>query len=211
VLGLAIFGAGVALIIESRLGASPWDVFHQGVSRRTGISVGNVIVIVGLLLLVLWIPLRQRPGVGTILNAVEIGLTADLFIAVLPQPAAIVVRWMFLAAGLVAIGLGSGLYIGAGLGTGPRDGIMMGLAKRGVSVRVARTIIEATAVLVGWLLGGRVGLGTVAVVLCIGPLVQFFLPMFRMPPRAGDQLTVTGIRSSSIARNAPGSIGRRNQ
>lgn len=183
VVGLAIFGLGIGLVIEARLGAAPWDVFHQGISRHTGISIGNVIVIVGLLLLLLWIPLRQRPGIGTILNAVEIGLVADVVLAVMPSPDHLAARVGLLALGLLATAIGSGLYIGAGLGTGPRDGIMMGLSTRGISVRVARTTIEVAVVVLGVLLGGRVGIGTVAFALGIGPLVQIFLPRLRMAPR----------------------------
>ena len=184
VLGLGVFGLGISLVIEAHLGAAPWDVFHQGISRHTGISLGNVIVIVGLLLLLLWIPLRQKPGIGTILNAVEIGLVADVALPLLPSPGHLLGKLGFLALGLLATAIGSGLYIGAGLGTGPRDGIMMGLSKRGISVRVARTTIEILVVLFGFLLGGKVGVGTVAFAVGIGPLVQIFLPRFRMKPRA---------------------------
>jgi uncharacterized membrane protein YczE len=183
--GLALFGLGISLVIEADLGAAPWDVFHTGVSERTGISIGTVILVVGLLLLLLWIPLRQRPGVATILNAVVIGVTADLFLALLPEPELVVVRTVFLAAGLLLTAIGSGLYIGAGLGSGPRDGIMMGLSRRGISVRLARTSIEVTAVIVGVLLGGSAGIGTVAFALGIGPLVQIFLPRLQLPPRTG--------------------------
>ena len=189
VVGLALFGVGIGLIIEARLGAAPWDVLHQGISKRTGISVGHVIVIVGLLLLLLWIPLRQRPGIGTLLNAVEIGLVADVALALLPTPANVVLRCAFLALGLVTVAFASGLYIGAGLGSGPRDGIMMSLSERGVSVRVARTAIEATVVVLGFLLGGRVGVGTVIVAFGIGPLVHVFLPRLRLAARGQPVLT----------------------
>lgn len=182
--GLALFGLGIALILEAHLGAAPWDVFHQGVSERVGIPVGTVIVITGLLLLLLWIPLRQKPGVGTILNAIEIGITVDLLMPLVPDTRLLVVRVGYLALGLVLIAIGSGLYIGAGLGPGPRDGLMMGLAERGISVRVARTVIEVSVLVVGALLGGTVGIGTVAFTFGIGPLVQIFLPVFALPPRA---------------------------
>lgn len=180
--GLAVFGAGIAAIIDADLGAAPWDVFHQGVAERTGVAVGTVIVITGLALLLLWIPLRQRPGIGTLLNAVEIGLVVNLLEPALPAPASVPAQVLYLAVGLIAMGIGSGLYIGAGLGPGPRDGLMMGLSQRGISVRLARTVIEATVLVAGLLLGGTVGVGTVAFTLGIGPLVQFFLPRLSLPP-----------------------------
>jgi len=187
IVGLAVFGVGISLVIEARLGAGPWDVLHQGISKRTGISLGSVLVIVGLLLLLLWIPLRQRPGIGTLLNAVEIGIVADIVIALVPAPDHLALRSLLLALGIVATAIGSGIYIGAGLGSGPRDGIMMGLTNHGLSVRVARTSIEVTVVALGFLLGGKVGLGTLAFALSIGPLVHVFLPRFRMrAPRRSE-------------------------
>jgi uncharacterized membrane protein YczE len=176
VTGLALFGAGIALIIAADLGAAPWDVFHQGVSELTGIPVGTVIIITGALLLLLWIPLRERPGLGTLLNAVEIGLVVDLVLPRLPDVDALLPRVGMLAAGLLAVGVGSGLYIGSGLGPGPRDGLMTGLARRGVSLRLARTGIELTVLVAGVLLGGTVGVGTAAFAFGIGPLVQVLLP-----------------------------------
>jgi uncharacterized membrane protein YczE len=181
--GLGMFGIGISLIIEAHLGAAPWDVFHQGVAELTGISVGNVIVIVGLLLLLLWIPLQQRPGVGTILNALEIGITVDLIMPLIPSTDLLVVRVAYLAAGMVVVAIGSGLYIGSGLGAGPRDGLMLGLGKLGLSVRAARTAIEITVLVIGVLLGGSVGVGTLAFTFGIGPLVQLFLPRLALPPR----------------------------
>ena len=176
-------GGFIDIDTEADLGAAPWDAFHQGVSRHTGISVGTVIVIVGVLLLLLWIPLRQKPGLGTILNALEIGVTVDLIMPVLPDAEALLARFGYLAAGLLAVAIGSGLYIGSGLGAGPRDGIMIGLAKRGLSVRVARTAIELSVLVLGVLLGGTIGIGTVAFTFGIGPLVQVFLPPLALPPR----------------------------
>jgi uncharacterized membrane protein YczE len=183
IVGLAMFGVGIGLILEARLGAAPWDVFHQGVADKTGMSVGNVIIVTGLVLLVLWIPLRQRPGVGTLLNALEIGVAVDIVMPLIPDAGALVVRVVYLVAGLLVIAVGSGLYIGSGLGPGPRDGLMMGLKERGISVRVARTGIELTVLVLGVLLGGTVGIGTVAFTFGIGPLVQVFLPRFTLPPR----------------------------
>lgn len=176
VLGLAVFGVGISLQIDARLGNPPWDVFHEGVSLQTGVSIGRVIVLTGLALLVLWIPLRQRPGIGTILNALVIGTVADVALRVIPEPAALPTRGVMVVAGIVCVAVGSALYIGSGLGPGPRDGLMTGLAARGIPVRVARTGIEVTVLVVGWLLGGRVGIGTVVFAVTIGPLVQWWMP-----------------------------------
>jgi len=193
-----MFGLGISLIIEAQLGAAPWDVFHTGVSELTGISVGNVIVIVGLLLLLLWIPLRQRPGIGTLLNAVEIGIMVDLLMPLLPESDLVVLQVLFLIAGMVAVAIGSGLYIGSGLGAGPRDGLMIGLGRLGLSVRLARTAIEITVLVIGVLLGGSVGVGTVAFTFGIGPLVQIFLPRLALPPR---ETPATGRISSGSGRS----------
>lgn len=184
--GLGLFGAGISAIIAADLGLAPWDVFHQGVADLVGIGIGWVIVLTGLALLLVWVPLRQRPGLGTLLNALEIGITVNIVLPLLPEPDALVPRFALLAAGLVLMGIGSGLYIGAGLGAGPRDGIMMGLAARGVSVRLARTAVEILVLIAGIALGGSVGIGTVAFTFGIGPLVQLFLPRFdvRSNPRA---------------------------
>ncbi len=183
IVGLALFGTGVDLLLEAHLGAAPWDVFHQGVADHLDLPIGRVIVGTGLLLLLAWIPLRQHPGVGTILNAVEIGITVDLVAPVIPRPDQLVLRLVYIVVGLVIVAIGSGLYIGSGLGAGPRDGIMMGLRDRGISVRVARTAIEIVVLLAGLALGGTVGIGTIAFTFGIGPLVQLFLPRFLLPPR----------------------------
>jgi uncharacterized membrane protein YczE len=180
VAGLALFGLGIAMFLASELGLAPWDVFHQGVSERTGIPVGVVIEITGVFILLLWIPLRERLGLGTVLNAIEIGLVVYLLDGVLPVTDQLVPRLLYVAGGLLAIAAGSGLYIGAGLGSGPRDGLMLGLSKRGISVRLARTGVEVAALVVGLLLGGTVGIGTLAFTFGIGPLVQVFLPRLRM-------------------------------
>ena len=178
VIGLAGFGLGISMIVVADLGLAPWDVFHQGVADKLGISIGWVIVMTGVLLMLAWIPLRQRPGLGTLLNATEIGLVVNLTLPLLPEPDHLVARAALLTGGLLAMGIGSGLYIGAGLGAGPRDGIMLGLAARGVSVRAARTGVEVLVTVLGVLLGGTIGIGTVAFALGIGPLVQVFLPVF---------------------------------
>ncbi|MBG0832945.1 hypothetical protein HS041_35170 [Planomonospora sp. ID67723] len=174
--GLALYGVGIGLQIESALGGSPWDVFHQGLSTHFGLSVGTWIIIVGALVMVLWIPLRQRPGIGTLSNVVFLGLFADAALWLVPTPEPLAVRWACLLAGVVATAAATALYIGAGLGPGPRDGIMTGLVRLGLSIRLARTLIEVTVLATGWLLGGTVGVGTVVFALAVGPLAQFFMP-----------------------------------
>lgn len=176
--GLWLFGASVALLVRADLGLDPWDVLHQGLSERTGISIGLVVVATSMMVLALWLPLRQQPGVGTLANVVVVGLSLDWTLTFLPLPTGLAWRVAFLLTGIVANGVATGLYICARLGPGPRDGLMTGLAARGLSVRVARTAIEVTALLGGWLLGGTVGVGTLAYAVAIGPLVQVFIPLF---------------------------------
>jgi uncharacterized membrane protein YczE len=177
VAGLVLCGLGIAFMVAADLGLAPWSVLDQGISQRTGIPIGTVSIVVGALVLLAWLPLRERPGIGTVLNIVLIGTTIDLALLVLDTPGSAVGRLAYLAFGVFLWGPGTGLYIGAGLGPGPRDGLMTGLAARGVgSIRLVRTGIELSALAVGWLLGGSVGLGTVAFAVTIGPLVQFFLP-----------------------------------
>ncbi len=188
VFGLALFGLGISMFVTARLGLAPWDVFHQGISNHTGIPLGWVIEIVGFLLLLLWIPLRQRPGVGTILNALEIGLVVNLIGSHLPSTDLLVGRLAYVVGAVLVIAIGSGLYIGAGLGTGPRDGIMVGLAARGYSVRMTRTVLEAVVLGAGILLGGKVGIGTLAFMLGIGPLVHILIPMFDLPPKRAPNM-----------------------
>jgi uncharacterized membrane protein YczE len=178
--GLALYGLGIALQVTSTLGNDPWDVFHEGLSRRFGLSIGLWIIIAGAVVMLAWIPLRQRPGIGTISNAVLIGLFADLFLWLLPDPGSTAVRWAFLITAILVGGFATGCYIGAGLGAGPRDGLMTGLAARGHSIRVVRTGIELGVLAVGWLLGGTVGLGTLLYALTIGPLAHAFLPMLEI-------------------------------
>jgi uncharacterized membrane protein YczE len=180
VVGLAVFGVGIALLIDARLGAAPWDVFHTGVAERTGLPVGQVTIITGVALLLLWIPLGEQMGLGTILNAIEIGIVVDLVLPLLPEPDLLVARVPMMLGGVVVIAIGSGLYIGAGLGPGPRDGLMTGMARRGVSIRFARTAIELTVLAVGVALGGAIGIGTAVFALGIGPLVQVFLPRLQI-------------------------------
>ncbi len=174
--GLALFAVGISLQMNANIGAPPWDVFHQGVSKQTEISIGKVIVMTGFILLLLWIPLKQKPGLGTILNALEIGLVADLALAIIPEPNNIFIRVVMAALGIVIVAVGTGFYIGSALGPGPRDGLMTGLAKRGIPIRIGRTAIEVTVLIVGLVLGGQVGVATFAFAFGVGPLVHFFLP-----------------------------------
>ncbi|MCU1371812.1 MAG: integral rane protein [Ilumatobacteraceae bacterium] len=175
--GLVLCGVAYGCIVSAGLGLDPWDVLHQGISDRTGIPIGTVSVLVSFVVILGWIPLRQRLGLGTVLNAILIGLTMDVVLLVLPEPGSgsTLQRWGLLVAGLVIAGPGIGMYIGARLGPGPRDGIMTGLAERGPSIRVVRTGIELTALAAGWALGGTIGIGTLLFALSVGPNVQFWL------------------------------------
>ena len=176
VIGLVFFGAGVGLMIQSGLGLSPWDVLHQGLSLRFGLTIGAWTIIMSGVVLLAWIPLRERYGIGTLLNAIIIGVMIDVVGAVVPAAASTVVQWTMLLGGILLVGLASGMYIGANLGPGPRDGLMTGIAKRGPSIRLTRSVIEVSVLIVGLLLGGTFGIGTILFALLIGPLVQFFLP-----------------------------------
>jgi uncharacterized membrane protein YczE len=183
--GLAFLGFGLTLFIRANLGLAPWDIFHKGLSEKLDVSIGLVIVGVGLLLLLLWIPLRQKPGVGTVLNALEIGFVVNLTKPLIGEPDQLVMRTFMVIAGVLVIALGSALYIGAGLGSGPRDGLMLGLSQRSIggrriSIRVARTTIELTVMIAGLFLGGSIGIGTLIFMFGIGPLVQLVLPRFEM-------------------------------
>jgi uncharacterized membrane protein YczE len=188
--GLICYGISMALMIEARLGLDPWDVFHQGVAKLTGMRFGLVVIATGALVLLLWIPLRQRPGIGTVSNVIVIGLAVDAALAVLPAPHHLAARWGFLIGGIVLNGVATGMYIGARLGPGPRDGLMTGLVARrpGLSIRLTRTAIEITVLAVGWLMGGTVGVATVLYAISIGPLAHVFIPLFSVrPPAAASQ------------------------
>ena len=175
-MGLAFYGLSVSLLVRSELGLDPWDVFHQGLAQQVGWSIGTATIVVSGVVLLLWIPLRQKLGLGTISNAILVGVAMDVALGVIDSPRSVVARGAFLAAGIVLNGFATGLYIGAGLGPGPRDGLMTGLASRGRSIRVVRTAIEVTVLALGWLLGGTVGIGTVAYAVSIGPLAHIFIP-----------------------------------
>ena len=192
VFGLVLFGVGITLLIRAELGAAPWDVFHTGVSELSGISTGWIIVITGVLLLLLWIPLRERPGLGTILNATVIGIVVDIALPIIRESDLLLVRLVMMFGGVVVVAIGSGFYIGAGLGPGPRDGLMTGLAKqtiagRSISVRAGRTFVEVVVLIVGIVLGGAIGIGTAVFTVGIGPLVQIFLPRLTMTATSPEQ------------------------
>jgi uncharacterized membrane protein YczE len=175
----------MAMLVRTRLGNMPWDVFHQGVARHTQLSFGIVTIVTGVAVLLLWIPLRQRPGLGTVSNVVVLGLVADATLALLPEAHNVAVKITLLVTGIVLNGAATGAYIGARFGPGPRDGLMTGLAARtGRSIRLVRTTLEVTVVLTGWLLGGTLGIGTLAYAFTIGPLVQVSLPPLMVPAPA---------------------------
>lgn len=197
--GLVLYGVSMALMIGSGLGLDPWDVFHQGVAEVTGLRFGWVVIAVGALVLLAWIPLRQRPGIGTVSNVIVIGLAVDAAIALLPAATHPAARWAYLTAGITLNGAATGLYIGARLGPGPRDGLMTGYValRPGRSIRVVRTVIEVSVLAVGWLMGGTVGVGTVLYALSIGPLAHVFIPLFTVPP------TPAPVTPSAPAPSAP--------
>jgi uncharacterized membrane protein YczE len=189
--GLFLYGFTMAMLVESTLGLDPWDVFHEGVTRHVGLTFGQVVIVTGAVVLLLWVPLRQRPGIGTVLNVVVVGLAADAGIAAIEQPDVLWLRIALLVGGIVGNGFAGALYIGAALGSGPRDGLWLGLVRRtGRSVRFWRTATEATVLAVGFALGGTVGVGTVLYALTIGPLVQLFLRWTQVDVPRRDPATV---------------------
>jgi uncharacterized membrane protein YczE len=187
-LGLVLYGVSDSMLLLAGLGVDPWDVLHQGLSRRLGLGVGTWAVIVGVLVLTLWIPLRQRPGFGTLSNVIVVGLVIDVVLATVPPVHGLALRVIVMCAGVLLNGIATGAYIGAGLGPGPRDGLMTGLAARGHSIRVVRTCIEVTVLITGWLLGGTVGLGTVVYALGIGPIAHVSIPRLaiKVPARTPE-------------------------
>jgi uncharacterized membrane protein YczE len=202
--GLALYGVSMAMMIRSTLGLDPWDVFHAGIATHVPLTFGQVTIVVGALVLLLWVPLRQWPGLGTIANVVVIGLAADAGLALIDPPGSMWARVLLLGFGIVLNGVAGGLYIGSQLGPGPRDGLMTGFARRtGLSIRLVRTTIEVLVLSVGWLLGGPVGLGTVLYAVSIGPLVQFFLPRLTVDLRLADgsETSVDGV--SIVERSVP--------
>lgn len=180
-IGLFLFGLSISLLLEANLGSMPWDVLHQGLARLLPLSIGTIMILTGLAVLILWVPLREAPGIGTLANAVLIGIFTDVWLLVLPDPAALThgLIWQiaFAVGGIALNGYATALYIGSQFGRGPRDGLMTGLARKtGRSLRLVRTGLEVAVVSVGWLLGGVLGWATLAFALTIGPLVQAFLP-----------------------------------
>lgn len=182
-IGLILFGLGVSMQVVSGLGLSPWEVLHQGISRHTGIPLGTVGIITGLAVLILWIPLKERFGIGTVLNVVLIGVVIDISLWIAPESVTgLLLRSALMIGGILIVGIGSGIYIGSGLGPGPRDGLMTGLARRGINIAFARLGIEISVLALGWLLGGTVGVGTALFAFGVGPLIAIFLPMFTVGP-----------------------------
>lgn len=194
--GLVAFGLSDAFMLMSGLGATPWDVFHQGLARHVGLAVGTLVILVGAAVMLLWIPLRQKPGFGTLSNVVVIGVAMNFTMQWVPTPHALWLRWAVLLSGILVNGLATGAYIGAGMGPGPRDGLMTGYAARGHSLRLVRTLIEVTVLVGGWLLGGTVGVGTALFAVAIGPLAHRFIPLF-------------AVRARVPRRGRPAEAGRR--
>lgn len=182
--GLVLYGFSMALFVRSDLGVIPWDVLHQGIARTIGWSLGTVTIALGVVVLLLWIPLRERPGLGTVSNVVVVGLAVDASLAVLPAAEALPLQLLFVVLGVTFNAVATAAYIGVLMGPGPRDGLMTGVVRRtGWSVRLVRTTIEVLVVATGWLLGGTLGLATVFYALAIGPLAQIFLPLLTVGPR----------------------------
>ncbi len=181
-LGLLLCGVGIGLIVQGDLGLDAWTVLHQGLAEQTGLSIGAVTIAVGVAMFAISLPLGERIGLGTLANVVLIGVMIDVTIALVEAPTGTATRWAFLVGGVTLFAVGSGFYIGAGLGPGPRDGVMTGLAAKGMRVGVARTAIEVTVLVIGWLLGGSVGVGTVLFALAIGPLVELALRRLALDP-----------------------------
>ncbi|MFI1330206.1 YitT family protein [Streptomyces sp. NPDC020845] len=196
--GLVLYGVSMALQLRAGLGLDPWDVFHQGIAGHTSLSFGTVTIVVGAAVLLLWIPLRQRPGLGTVSNVAVIGVVVDITLWLMPDLHALALRIPLLVFSVILNGAATGLYISAHFGPGPRDGLMTGLHRRtGRSVRLMRTTIEVTVLAIGFALGGSVGVGTVLYALSIGPLAQYFLRFFALPSPAGE-------RSPVVAQGEPG-------
>jgi uncharacterized membrane protein YczE len=182
--GLVLYGVSLGMMVRGDLGLAPWDVLHSGLIRHVPITLGQAVVLMSFVVLVLWVPLREMPGLGTISNAVAVGLSADATLALLDRPDGLVLRGALMVGGVVLCGLASAMYIGAQLGRGPRDGLMTGLHRRtGLSLRLVRTALEVAVVLVGLTLGGVLGLGTVLYALAIGPLTQLWLPWWTVEVR----------------------------
>jgi len=197
--GLVLYGVSMAFMVESGLGLTSWDVFHQGVAKATGISIGWAVFLTGIPILLLWIPLRQKPGFGTIANLVVIGFAMDGALAVLTPGGSLSMRITYLVVGILLNGVATGMYLGARFGPGPRDGLMTGIAHRWprLSIRLVRTTIEILVLGIGFLLGGTIGIGTVGYALAIGPLAQLFLPIFTIPAPAAPPAAAPALPPST--------------
>ncbi|MER5213753.1 hypothetical protein ABT063_25065 [Streptomyces sp. NPDC002838] len=200
--GLALYGASSALLVEAGLGLEPWNVLHQGLAELTGLTIGVVSIVVGAAVLLLWIPLRQRPGLGTVSNVFVVGIAMDGTLAAVPEAHTLAVRIPLLLAGVLLNGAATGLYIAASFGPGPRDGLMTGLHRRtGRSIRLMRTAVEVAVVVTGFALGGTIGVGTVLYAVSIGPLAQLFLRVFALPSASdGSAVVATGPPRGAILR-----------
>ena len=176
--GTTLIGTGVALNFLSKLGLGPWGVFHEGISLNTSLTFGNAIIATGIFVTLLWIPLKQKPGIATLVDIFWIGTVADLVISLDLNAETLVLKWIFVFIGILCIGSGTSIYVGADMGSGPRDGVMVGLESKGLKIGMARNVIEVTALTLGWLLGGTVGLSSVVIAISIGPVVQLVIPYF---------------------------------
>ncbi len=180
--GLFFYGFGIALMVRGAIGVAPWDVLTQGISKQTGLEFGVITILVGALVLLLWIPIGQKPGIGTVLNVLLVGPAASFGLWVVPEQTDLVARILVFAGGLALVAIATGLYIGARFGPGPRDGLMTGIHRKwGWKIWIVRTVIEVTVLAIGWLLGGNVGIGTVAFALLIGPMVNVTIPLLLVP------------------------------
>ena len=196
--GLAFYGFGIGLMVRAGIGVAPWDVLAQGITAQTGLPFGVVVNLVGALVLLLWIPIRQKPGLGTVANVLLIGPSAQLMLAVVPQQHEPILQGLVFAGGLLLVGLATGLYVGARLGPGPRDGLMMGLhARTGWPIWIVRTGIEVSVLIVGFVLGGQVGIGTLAFALLIGPIVNVTRPLLRVPVGTAPTLSAAAVEGRS--------------
>lgn len=204
--GLVLYGAAIGLMISAEVGLDPWTVFAQGWSRTTGVPIGIMTVLIGIVVLLLWIPLKQRPGIGTVLNVIVIGPVIDLTLLIAETPESLFSRWLVFLGGLAMLALATGLYIGAGFGPGPRDGLMTGAhARFGWPIWAVRTGVEVTVLATGWMLGGTVGFGTVAFALLIGPMVGVTLPRLRLPEAPRRQRGT--VRTADATQPVPGGPG----
>lgn len=202
--GLVLYGVTASMMVLAGLGLDPWDVLHQGLARTFGLGIGTWVVIVSGIVLALWWPLRQRPGVGTLMNAVGVGLVIDVMLAMCSPPHALWARVALLVGGVAGNGFATGLYIGAGLGPGPRDGLSVGIAARGHSMRVVRTSIELTVLITGFLLGGTVGVGTLLYATAIGPITHVTIPRLAIARRGG----ASHVHAPVDAPDGAGDVGR---